>query len=156
MTEPAPRRRRLPQGSARYLAVAVLLAGIAYVTYDTQQQVHRANDERAALQKKVTALTTTVDALTAENKRLTTLLLNAGIDPRHSASPVPSPVASRARTLPVPPTTAPRRTTAPRPARTSRPSRSPSPRATRTPTPHPSPTSTCRVGSPLGGRCLVP
>lgn len=155
MTEPTPRRRRVPAVSARFLAVAVLLAGMAYVTYDTQRQVHAANDQRATLQKRVNALDATVKALTAENKRLTGLLLNAGIDPRPRPTTIPSPSASRARTVPVQPRP---RTTTPRPApapAASPTAPSPTPRASHTPSPRPTPTSTCRIRSPLDGRCLV-
>lgn len=158
---PDRRRKFLPGVSARFLAVAVILLGMAYVTYDTQRKVNDANDQRDALAARVfagdqarNALKTQVEQLQgqvaalqaanarkdAEIKRLTALLVNRGIDPRPTpTSPAPRASATRSRTT--------------TPVATPAPSRSPTP--TRSPRPRPSPSPTCTVYNPVTGGCLA-
>jgi hypothetical protein len=140
----------------RFLAVAVLLAGMAYVMFDTQQQVRKANDDRDNLRRTVVQLDQRVKALTADNlkksgeiKRLTGLLMKAGVDPR-PPSPTPAPAATSRRTA------TPSRTSGPRPSptRSSRPQATP--KATRSPSASPSPT--CRhlpIAPPVPLPCLA-
>ena len=145
-------RRPSAWASARFLAVALLLAGMAYVTYDTQKDVHKANDERRSLRAQVSELRKEVaglkidnDRKDAENRRLTGLLLKHGIDPR----PAPTVVVR------IVPSSGPQSTssTAPRPSATRAPAPKASPRPKPSPTPSPSPT--CKVYNPVTGRCLA-
>ena len=135
----------------RFLAVAVLLTGMAYVTYDTQQKVRTANDERNALKAQVTDLRNEVKLLKdanvrkdAEIKRLSGELLKRGINP--------SPPAAPTVIVTVAPAPGQRPQASRPPAASSR----PSPTRTTGPRPSPSPSPTCStVYNPLTGRCAT-
>lgn len=115
-----------------------------------------ASKERKTLITQVAGLNEQIARLTAENRRLVNLLLQAGVDPKkvQAAAPSSTGTGSTSRSSTTSTTTT---TTTPTGVVAPQPSPSPSPSPSAAPKPKPSPTPTCTVKNtlPVGPACLV-